>query len=403
MADKTDLKLDLGQLKDIAESLQDKITEGLSTDGSDLLCLPTYIKPNAAGVEGKAMVLDLGGTNYRVAVVELATGKQPVIHPRNGWKKDLSVIKTPGFTRAQLFREQADPIAEIRLDSPMPIGYCFSYPADSTKDGDAVLCRWTKAVDIREMIGEPVGKPLLDYLNREAEVKFTGIKVINDTVASLFAGVSKPGYDTYIGLIVGTGTNMAPFINADNIPKLDDDNIEGYLPVNLESGNFHPPHLTCYDEAIDARSINKGQQRFEKAISGMYLGELLREMFPGTEFGETCDASTLTAMMSYPDIYRPEYVDAARAIYKRSADLVAASLAGMIRVLRSHDHSVKRILLTAEGGLYWSGVRNWKSYHELVMETLRTLLAEYGMSEVTVDVNKMDNANLIGTAVAALS
>lgn len=64
------------------------------------------------------------------------------------------------------------------------------------------------------MIGEPVGKPLLDYLNERNDIKFTGIKVLNDTVASLFAGLTNSGYDAYIGLIVGTGTNMATFIPA---------------------------------------------------------------------------------------------------------------------------------------------------------------------------------------------
>ena len=69
--------------------------------------------------------------------------------------------------------------------------------------GDAKLLRWTKGVDIKEMIGKYIGNPLLNYLNEKNKIKFTDIKVLNDTVASLFAGLTDNSYDAYIGLIVG--------------------------------------------------------------------------------------------------------------------------------------------------------------------------------------------------------
>ena len=144
-------------------------------------------------------------------------------------------MKTPGFTQEQLFKEQADLIDEI-CDEAMPIGYCFSYPAASQPDGDAKLIRWTKGVDIKEMVGQPVGTPLMNYLNNMHRIHYTGVKVINDTVASLFAGLTRPGYDAYIGLIVGTGTNMAAFIPADKIGKIAGTyTAGGLLPVNFES------------------------------------------------------------------------------------------------------------------------------------------------------------------------
>ncbi len=49
----------------------------------------------------------------------------------------------------------------------MPIGYCFSYPTESVPGGDAKLLRWTKGVDIKEMIGKYIGNPLLNYLNEK--------------------------------------------------------------------------------------------------------------------------------------------------------------------------------------------------------------------------------------------
>lgn len=396
-------KLEKEQLKKIALSLRQKVEEGLAKDNAEIQCLPTFITPKSNNINGKALVLDLGGTNYRVATVNFANDKA-TIHPENGWKKDLSVMKTPGFTREELFKELADPIGEIKRDVEMPIGYCFSYAAESLPDGDAKLLHWTKGVHIKEMLGQPVGKPLLEYLNERNEPKFTSIKVLNDTVASLFAGLTDSNYDAYIGLIVGTGTNMATFIPADKITKLPaSTQADGLIPVNLESGNFHPPFLTTVDEMVDACSDSRGMQRFEKAVSGMYLGEILKSTFPLDEFEEKFDAQKLTTIMNYPDIHKEKYVQVAHWIYNRSAQLVASSLAGLISLLVSYNKDIKKVYLVAEGSMFWSLNRNDKNYNVLVMEELDILLNELGIGDVKVHVNKMNNANLIGTAIAALS
>ena len=382
--EKNIFKLDNEQLKGIAYAFREKVEEGLSKKNAEIQCIPTFILPKAADVKGKALVLDLGGTNYRVAIVDF-TQEKPVIYPNNGWKKDMSVMKSPGYTREELFKELADLIVEIKREEEMPIGYCFSYPAESVPGGDAKLLRWTKGVDIRKMVGQFVGKPLLDYLNEKNEIKFTGIKVLNDTIASLFAGLTDKSYDAYIGLIVGTGTNMATFIPADKIKKLD------------------PPFLTAVDDTVDAMSDSMGKQRFEKAVSGMYLGDILKAAFPLDEFEEKFDARKLTAIMNYPDIHKDIYVQVARWIYSRSAQLVAASLAGLIALLKSYNKDIHRICLIAEGSLFWSGSRKDKSYNILVMEKLQELLRELQLEDVEVHINNMSNANLIGTGIAALT
>ena len=401
--EKNIFKLDNEQLKGIAYAFREKVEEGLSKKNAEIQCIPTFILPKAADVKGKALVLDLGGTNYRVAIVDF-TQEKPVIYPNNGWKKDMSVMKSTGYTREELFKELADLIVEIKREEEMPIGYCFSYPAESVPGGDAKLLRWTKGVDIRKMVGQFVGKPLLDYLNEKNKIKFTGIKVLNDTIASLFAGLTDKSYDAYIGLIVGTGTNMATFIPADKIKKLDPAySVEGLIPVNLESGNFHPPFLTAVDDTVDAMSDSMGKQRFEKAVSGMYLGDILKAAFPLDEFEEKFDARKLTAIMNYPDIHKDIYVQVARWIYSRSAQLVAASLAGLIALLKSYNKDIHRICLIAEGSLFWSESRKDKSYNILVMEKLQELLRELQLEDVEVHINNMSNANLIGTGIAALT
>ena len=401
--EKNIFKLDNEQLKGIAHAFREKVEEGLNKNNAEIQCIPTFILPKATDVKGKALVLDLGGTNYRVAIVDFSTEK-PIIYPNNGWKKDMSIMKSPGYTREELFKELADLIVEIKREEDMPIGYCFSYPTESIPGGDARLLRWTKGVDIREMVGQFVGKPLLDYLNEKNKIRFTGVKVLNDTIASLFAGLTDKSYDAYIGLIVGTGTNMATFIPSDKITKLDPEcHVQGLIPVNLESGNFYPPFLTAVDDTVDATSDSLGKQRFEKAVSGMYLGDILKAAFPLEEFEEKFDARKLTAMMNYPDIHKDIYVQVAHWIYNRSAQLVAASLAGLIALLKSYNRDIHRVCLIAEGSLFWSESRKDKNYNILVMEKLQELLRELELEDVEVHINSMDNANLIGTGIAALS
>ena len=401
--EKNIFKLDNEQLKGIAHAFREKVEEGLNKNNAEIQCIPTFILPKATDVKGKALVLDLGGTNYRVAIVDFSTEK-PIIYPNNGWKKDMSIMKSPGYTREELFKELADLIVEIKREEEMPIGYCFSYPTESIPGGDARLLRWTKGVDIREMVGQFVGKPLLDYLNEKNKIRFTGVKVLNDTIASLFAGLTDKSYDAYIGLIVGTGTNMATFIPSDKITKLDPEcHVQGLIPVNLESGNFYPPFLTAVDDTVDATSDRLGKQRFEKAVSGMYLGDILKAAFPLEEFEEKFDARKLTAIMNYPDIHKDIYVQVAHWIYNRSAQLVAASLAGLIALLKSYNRDIHRVCLIAEGSLFWSESRKDKNYNILVMEKLQELLRELELEDVEVHINSMDNANLIGTGIAALS
>lgn len=403
MMEKNIFYLENEQLKEIACLFRQKVEEGLNNENEEIQCLPTFITPDTTGVKGRTLVLDLGGTNYRVAIVDFSSGK-PVIYPSDGWKKDMSIMKSAGYTRDELFKELADMILEIKCEDEMPIGYCFSYPTRSMPGGDAELLRWTKEVDIKEMVGQLVGKPLLDYLNEKNSIKFTGVKVLNDTIASLFAGLTSSGYDAYIGLIVGTGTNMATFVPADKIKKMDSSNkLHGLIPVNLESGNFHPPFLTAIDDAVDAASDSTGKQRFEKAVSGMYLGDILKTTFPLDEFEVKFDAQKLTTIMNYPDIHKDIYVHAAHWIYNRSAYLVAASLAGLIMLLKSYNRDIRKICLVAEGSLFWSENRKDKNYNIIVMEKLHELLDELGVGEVEVHINNMKNANLIGTGIAALS
>jgi len=197
---------------------------------------------------------------------------------------------------------------------------------------------------------------------------------------------------------------MAGFINANKIPKIDSSlNWQGLTPVNLESGNFNPPHLTKYDELVNEKSDNAGSQRFEKAVSGMYIGQILREVFPEDGFNDQTDGKALTDLINTADQNKSKHVKVAKAIYKRSAKLVAASLAGLIDLMISHDKSIRKVRITAEGSLFWSEVSGCKDYNKVVKSTLKELLSEMGHKKVKVNIAEIESANMIGSGIAALS
>ena len=62
----------------------------------------------------------------------------------------------------------------------------------------------------------------------------------------------------------------------------------------MQDVNFHPPFLTGVDNTVDVISGNPRKQRFEKAVSGMYLGDILKATFPLEEFEEKFEEKQTT-------------------------------------------------------------------------------------------------------------
>jgi hexokinase len=388
-------------LLSIANDFKQKIETGLKTDNTEIKALPTYIHPKKKDLKGEAVVFDLGGTNFRAAIVSV--GSDIVI--KEMVEKDITEMKIPGYSQTDLYQSQLEIIRKLNIPKGLPVGYCFSYPAKSLFDGDAELIKWVKGVNIENMEGHAVGKPLIDYLNRNSDFDFRDITVVNDTITSLFSGLMNTGFDAYVGLIVGTGTNMATFYPSENIPKLKElKTWTGETPVNLESGNFFPPHLSKYDDITDKKSNNPGIHRFEKAVSGMYLGSVFMEAVSDENSYRNLDAAGLTNMIKNPDKYKKEHIEVAFGIYERSAKLVAASLAGLVESLHKVNPSIKRIQVLAEGSLFWSELNEGQpGYSKIVGSCLDDLLSATGLEEKKVVFSKVSNANLIGAAIAALS
>lgn len=151
--------------------------------------------------------------------------------------------------------------------------------------------RWTKGYDIDEALGQDVCALLQKQIDaRRLPVRVAAL--VNDTVGTLMARsyTSPDTTKTLIGAIFGTGTNGAYVEQLPKVKKMAQidaeegganyDKSTGLMIINTEWGSFDNdlsvlPN-TLYDIDLDKESVNPGIQMFEKRVSGMFLGEVLR-------------------------------------------------------------------------------------------------------------------------------
>ncbi|AUX45838.1 uncharacterized protein SOCE26_073340 [Sorangium cellulosum] len=323
------MKLSLTELQEIRRTLAARTVFGLSTPGTEIAALPAYLAPPPGGMSGRAVVVDAGGTNLRAAIVELSPGgvSRLVAGPESA--------KFPGgpeIAGDAFFDVQAELVERLGPVHGLPVGYCFSYPSETLPSLDARLLRWTKGIQVAGVEGTCVGERLGQAL-RARKLRPGPVRVLNDTVASLLGGAFAHGGSApaaFIGLIVGTGTNMATFLPAGRIPKLKTGHFVAPMAVNLENGNFNPPHLQAFDAEVDASSENPGAQRFEKAVSGAYLPRLFARLYP--DHPQLASSADLVRLREEgPEDVRRVAGD----LLQRSADLVAAAIAAVVDVLDS--------------------------------------------------------------------
>ncbi|KAL2268880.1 hypothetical protein VTJ83DRAFT_3726 [Remersonia thermophila] len=292
--------------KSVREFLR-QMDEGLEKDGTSLSQIPTYVTGVPTGKEkGLYMAVDLGGTNFRVCSVKLNGDTTfNITSDKVAVPKELMVAKKAedlfAFLAQQikkfLEKHHGDHFeAHIRrrmtVSSPdgykdehvFRMGFTFSFPVQQVGINKGTLIRWTKGFDIPDA----VGKDVCALLQTEIDKLHLPVKVaalVNDTVGTLMAhSYSSPGSQgSILGAIFGTGTNGAYLEKLSNLKKPlvgEYDTSTGDMVINTEWGSFDNqlnvlPN-TPWDAALDKETPNPGFQMYEKRVSGMFLGELLR-------------------------------------------------------------------------------------------------------------------------------
>ncbi|HEY9594831.1 MAG TPA: hexokinase, partial [Spirochaetia bacterium] len=309
------------------------------------------------------------------------------------------------------------------------IGFCFSFPAEITPQKDGRLIQFTKEIKARGVEGQLVGANLAAALKSLGGRAPSRIVVINDTVATLLAGRnSRPGrhFDDFVGLVCGTGLNLAYVERNSLIAKTPGLDPAGSQVVNTESGSFAGWPRGRVDDEFDATTANPGKYTNEKAISGAYLGSLaffaVRSAARAGCFGSKAAAELdrvpslstreLNDFLHYPDTpTNPLAVvcshltdDEARGIYtvcdavvERAALLVAVDLGScVLKTGRGLDPRFP-VCLTVDGTTFWQML----GFKSRVESYLRVLLS--GGNARAWEIASVDDAPLLGAAIAALT
>ncbi|VVA22430.1 PREDICTED: hexokinase-1 [Prunus dulcis] len=272
----------------VADAMAADMRAGLAVDGgSDLKMILSYVDSLPSGnEEGLFYALDLGGTNFRVLRVQLGGKQERVIATEFD---QVSIPKELMFgTSEQLFDFIASGLAKfaqkegnkfhLPTGTKREIGFTFSFPVKQTSIDSGILIKWTKGFSV----SGTAGKDVVACLNEAMERRGLDMRVsalVNDAVGTL-AGARYWDDDVMVAVILGTGTNACYVERADAIPKLQGQvSSSGRTIINTEWGAFSDGlPLTEFDREMDAASINPGEQIFEKTISGMYLGEIVRRV-----------------------------------------------------------------------------------------------------------------------------
>ncbi|ELT98250.1 hypothetical protein CAPTEDRAFT_18168 [Capitella teleta] len=246
---------------------------------------PTYVRSLPDGSErGNFLALDLGGTNFRVLLISLKGEKvnmQNKIYP-------ISQELMAGAGE-KLFDHIAGCISNFMMDHQLvgvgriPLGFTFSFPC--RQEGLAVgrLVRWTKGFHCQGVEGEDVVRLLHEAIRRRSDIDVECVALLNDTVGCLMS-CAFLDHSTEVGVILGTGTNACYMERLNRVGTWDGDHGQpDQVIINTEWGAFGDNGcidfvFTDVDRAIDHDSLNPGKQLFEKMISGMYLGEVVRRV-----------------------------------------------------------------------------------------------------------------------------
>ncbi|NWI16458.1 HXK3 protein, partial [Crypturellus soui] len=276
------LRLSTADLQRVQALMRREMELGLNKETnvqSSVRMLPSYVRNTPDGTErGDFLALDLGGTNFRVLVVHVE--KEGVRMASEIYAIPLAIMQGTGEA---LFDHIIDCIIDFQqkqglMGQVLPLGFTFSFPCRQLGLDKAVLLSWTKGFSASGCVGNDVVQMLREAARRKQHTGLDIVAVVNDTVGTMMScGYDDPSCE--IGLIVGTGTNACYMEELQNVSMVEGE--EGRMCINMEWGAFGENGclddiFTDFDRMVDEKTINPGKQRFEKLISGMYLGEIVR-------------------------------------------------------------------------------------------------------------------------------
>lgn len=406
-------------IDNILDNFLSEMDAGLKGKETSLKMIPSYIDiERKVPVHKPVIVLDAGGTNFRICIVSFDKNGTPEI---TGFKK----MQMPGIAKEISKQEFFDQISEVLkpyLNKAENIGFCFSYATEIFPNGDGKLLNWSKEVKIPELVGENIGSGIIKALGQTG--KKHKIVLLNDTIATLLSGKTvgfSSHYSSYIGFILGTGTNTAYVETNSNIGKLPDFT-KGAQAINVESGCFSKAPRSAFDISLAEKTEDPDNYKFEKMISGAYMGSIGLEILQKAakegllsdnaakeiqnwKFISTKDLDDFVGNPTEVSLFnKPVFTDEDKemiyhwgtAITKRSAILTAINISAAAVKCGQGTNPLNPICINIDGSTFYK-TNNLASVAE---EYLRKILDSRG---IYYRLTKIDDSPILGAAIAGLT
>lgn len=413
-------------------SLQEGLELEGQTFGETIPMLPTFLTLGGDLPQAEPLlVIDAGGTFFRACVVEFTSDSQVKIshfskHPMPGSQSWVS--------KETFYRTFAQALLPL-LAYSRKLGFCFSFACQNLPNHDAIVLQLNKEMQAEEVIGSLVGESLRAALQAEGDSGQLDLVVLNDTVAGLLAGYLRSRekeYADYVGMVLGTGLNVAYAESVDQIRKLKAEDVAAYrgqftpapqrMIINTECGSYPLEQISPVDLHLDAQSVNPGNALLEKRISGRYLGahayETLKlacqaeHIFSPTfceRFARLPGLSSvdLDQYLTQPEATNPlvklvaqesdrlALTAIATNVFARAAKYVAMLLLGFHLKLGLGQNPQRPLAVNMEGSTYYKS----QTYQKLITENRRNILE--GQLGYYAEFLQTDDANLVGSALAA--
>lgn len=309
----------------------------------------------------KFQVIVIGGTIFRSAIVLKNEKGIKILSLKEG---KIPVFKTKEIFLDFMLSHLEKGIKFLALNFAFPIKPIFI-----KNKLDGVLLRATKEHGFKGAIGKKIGKIIEDYIFLKTKHKVL-ISLANDTICLLLSGLVKNNWENLGAVIVGTGFNMAVFLDENTA-------------VNLEAGNFNKFTPSKEGKAIDAKSDKPGVNIFEKEMAGGYLYQhfnlwLDKEKIEFKKIKSTKELNSL-AVKNIPQISAK-----AKELFEYSAYLLASQIAGVMKFKN------KDMVFVMTGSLFHKGL----NYSDKVKEALSRLAPNYKVSFLY-----LNNSDILGASM----
>ncbi|KAI8074881.1 hypothetical protein BC940DRAFT_286860 [Gongronella butleri] len=450
---------------------------------NDLKMIPSYVTGHPTGNEkGTYLALEISGVDIYVCQVKLKGegGKLAI----NQYQYKIPDHLTAGDDIGVLFDYIADCVADFQrrvgstsssngahhhhAGTPAAISSSSSVPDHHQQDQLGAPRSYTMAISIGLALRQTglnrgsivalehgfefsnaIGCDVVEALHEKFQAKGLPIKIValaNDSVCTLLAHAYQHP-STRIGIVHAAGTNCAYYDKVSNMtgllaqhegPEL---NIHEEMIINTEWCNFGTKHhlpMTPFDQQLDAESNNHGIHIFEKMTTGMYLGEVVRQIIVylldrhllsfatddddcliripyhfDTSYMYVCEADedldtledTRVVLEEMCKVGQTSLADreivkkACELVGHRAAHLLGASIASIVRYM--FDQGIGTDLdggfaISISGDVY----KDYPSFHPRVCEALKALIPDDMAARLSVGI--VQNSRIVGAAIVAM-